>query len=130
MTGVQTCALPISQEAPLSALRLEALPDDSLPARGPGRAYYEGRKGDFFLSELTATLDAAAEMELLREAEVRVQLRVKSHTWEAYRRTVLNSEPAAEVARQLNLPVADVYVAKSRVLKCLREEVARLSEAP
>ncbi len=40
---------------PITAIRLEVLPDDRLPARGPGRAYYEGRKGDFFLSELTAT---------------------------------------------------------------------------
>ena len=39
-------------EFPVAALRLEALPDDRLPARGPGRAFYEGRKGDFFLSEL------------------------------------------------------------------------------
>ncbi|MCA9263983.1 MAG: PSD1 domain-containing protein [Planctomycetales bacterium] len=36
---------------PITAIRLEVLPDDRLPARGPGRAYYEGRKGDFFLSE-------------------------------------------------------------------------------
>ena len=36
---------------PLSTVRLEVLPDDRLPAQGPGRAYYEGRKGDFFLSE-------------------------------------------------------------------------------
>jgi len=35
-----------------TALRLEVLPDQSLPAEGPGRAYYEGPKGDFFLSEL------------------------------------------------------------------------------
>jgi hypothetical protein len=80
------------------------------------------------ISELSATLDAAAELELLREAESRVQLRVQSHTWEAYRRTVLISEPASDVARQLNLDVTEVYVAKSRVLKYLREEVARLSE--
>jgi RNA polymerase sigma-70 factor (ECF subfamily) len=80
------------------------------------------------ISELSATLDAAAELELLREAESRVQLRVQSHTWEAYRRTVLISEPASDVARQLNLDVMEVYVAKSRVLKYLREEVARLSE--
>lgn len=40
--------------APVAALRLEVLPDDRLPAGGPGRAYYEGRKGDFFLSEVTA----------------------------------------------------------------------------
>lgn len=80
------------------------------------------------ISDLTATLDAAAELELLREAEARVQLRIQPHTWEAYRRTVLNSEPAADVARQLNVPVTEIYVAKSRVLKYLREEVARLSE--
>ncbi len=41
-------------DAPITALRLEVLPDDRLPARGPGRAYYEGRKGDFFLSEISA----------------------------------------------------------------------------
>ena len=35
----------------LTAIRLEALPDDRLPAHGPGMAYYEGPKGDFFLGE-------------------------------------------------------------------------------
>ncbi|MGD9857727.1 MAG: DUF1553 domain-containing protein, partial [Planctomycetaceae bacterium] len=44
---------------PLTALRLEVLPDDRLPEGGPGRTYYEGRKGDFFLSELTARVDGA-----------------------------------------------------------------------
>jgi len=43
--------------SPATALRLEVLPDSRLPAGGPGRAYYEGRKGDFFLSELTAAHD-------------------------------------------------------------------------
>jgi hypothetical protein len=46
-------------DGPITALRLEVLPDDRLPARGPGRAYYEGRKGDFFLSELTANVGAS-----------------------------------------------------------------------
>jgi hypothetical protein len=41
----------------ITAVRLEALPDDSLPAAGPGRTYYEGAKGDFFLSEFTLTAD-------------------------------------------------------------------------
>ena len=36
----------------ITALRLEALPDERLPKGGPGRAYYEGPKGDFFLSEI------------------------------------------------------------------------------
>ncbi|MGI9472650.1 MAG: DUF1553 domain-containing protein, partial [Rubripirellula sp.] len=41
----------------ITAIRLEVLPDDSLPASGPGLAFYEGRRGDFFLSELTVTHD-------------------------------------------------------------------------
>ena len=34
-----------------TAIRLEVLPDKSLPAGGPGRTDYEGPLGDFFLSE-------------------------------------------------------------------------------
>ncbi|MHC4875161.1 MAG: PSD1 and planctomycete cytochrome C domain-containing protein [Planctomycetota bacterium] len=49
-----------AEQLPVTAMRLEALPDDRLPAGGPGRAFYEGRKGDFFLSEFTATLDDEA----------------------------------------------------------------------
>jgi hypothetical protein len=38
-------------------LRLEALPDDRLPAGGPGMTYYEGTPGDFFLTEFRVTAD-------------------------------------------------------------------------
>lgn len=44
----------------ITAIRLEALPDESLPAGGPGMAFYEGRRGDFFLSELKLTVDGEA----------------------------------------------------------------------
>ncbi|MBN9120111.1 MAG: PSD1 domain-containing protein [Planctomycetes bacterium] len=40
-----------------TAFRVEALPDERLPAGGPGRAYYEGPKGDFLLSEFTLKVD-------------------------------------------------------------------------
>jgi Protein of unknown function (DUF1553) len=43
-----------------TAIRLEVLPDDRLPGRGPGMAYFEGPKGDFFLGELTASLESAS----------------------------------------------------------------------
>ena len=43
--------------AKVTAFRLEALTDDSLPDRGPGRAYYEGPKGDFLLGEFMLTAD-------------------------------------------------------------------------
>ena len=37
----------------ITAIRLEVIPDDRLPRRGPGRVYYEGQFGDFFLSKLS-----------------------------------------------------------------------------
>ena len=40
-----------------TALRLESLPHHSLPGGGPGLAFYEGRRGDFFLSEMTLVVD-------------------------------------------------------------------------
>lgn len=41
----------------ITAIRLEALPDASLPAHGPGYCYYEGPKGDFFLGEFQVLAD-------------------------------------------------------------------------
>jgi hypothetical protein len=38
--------------AGVKAIRIEALPDERLPGGGPGRVYYEGEPGDFFLSNL------------------------------------------------------------------------------
>ena len=38
---------------PYTAIRIEAMADDDLPGGGPGLAFYEGRQGDFFLSEAT-----------------------------------------------------------------------------
>ncbi len=40
----------------ITAIRLDALPDESLPAGGPGRVYYEGPPGDFFLSEMKCSV--------------------------------------------------------------------------
>jgi hypothetical protein len=45
----------LKPDQPITALRLEVIPDPRLPEGGPGRAFYEGRKGDFFLSELAVT---------------------------------------------------------------------------
>ena len=41
----------------IRAIRLEVLPDDRLPNHGPGRVFYEGPAGDFFLSEVQVTAD-------------------------------------------------------------------------
>jgi hypothetical protein len=44
---------------PITALRLEVLPDERLPKHGPGRIYYEGPAGDFFPSEFSLWLGEA-----------------------------------------------------------------------
>ena len=44
---------------PITSLRLEALPDERLPVRGPGTTYYEGTLGDFYLTELHAKTPTA-----------------------------------------------------------------------
>jgi hypothetical protein len=43
--------------AGVTAIQLEALPDPRLPAHGPGMAFYEGPKGDFFIGEVQLSAD-------------------------------------------------------------------------
>jgi RNA polymerase sigma-70 factor, ECF subfamily len=47
-------------------------------------------------------------------------------TWQAFRCHVLEGEPAARVAEELGLSLNSVLLAKSRVLKRLRQELAGL----
>ncbi len=47
-------------------------------------------------------------------------------TWAAFHAVVVDSQPAETVAAELGVSVGAVYVAKSRVLKRLREELAGL----
>ena len=46
--------LNFTSDQTITALRLEVLTDDRLPGQGPGRCYYEGRKGTFFSAKLTS----------------------------------------------------------------------------
>ncbi|MEM0927226.1 MAG: DUF1549 and DUF1553 domain-containing protein, partial [Planctomycetota bacterium] len=48
---------PLKSDQPVTAIRIAAIAHDSLPAGGPGLAYYEGRRGDFFLSEIAVSSD-------------------------------------------------------------------------
>ncbi len=38
---------------PITAIRLEAIPDPRLPGNGPGTTFYEGSLGDFYLNEFS-----------------------------------------------------------------------------
>ena len=52
----------------ITAIRLEALPDDRLPKHGPGRVYYEGPFGDFFLSNIAIAVPGSSAR-LIRAAQ-------------------------------------------------------------
>jgi RNA polymerase sigma-70 factor (ECF subfamily) len=56
----------------------------------------------------------------------RLQRNFTPVTWEAFRRHVTKGEPAVEVATALDLSLNSVLLAKSRVLKRLRQELAGL----
>jgi RNA polymerase sigma-70 factor (ECF subfamily) len=56
----------------------------------------------------------------------RVQGDFTPPTWEAFRRHVMEGEPAVEVAKALDLTLNSVLLAKSRVLKRVRQELAGL----
>ena len=44
----------------ITAIRIEALPNPSLPNNGPGKVHYEGPFGDFFLSEIALSADGSS----------------------------------------------------------------------
>ena len=79
------------------------------------------------IDTLATKIEAGYREELLVEAEARVRLRVKPLTWQAYQLST-DGAAAPEIAERLHVKVADVYVAKSRVLKLLRETVKQLEK--
>jgi len=75
-------------------------------------------------TEWTAQFNA----HILRVALERIRSNFEPATWGAFERVWLENRSPDDVARELAIPVAAVYVAKSRVLKQLREEVLRLAD--
>lgn len=79
---------------------------------------------------LLEEVELGYQRELLRRAAIGVQVRVQPKTWDAYRLTCEEQLAALQVAEQLGMPVSEVYVSKSRVLKMLREEIRKIDVAP
>jgi DNA-directed RNA polymerase specialized sigma24 family protein len=68
------------------------------------------------------------ELEMLEEAMSLVKNQVEPHTWDAYVRTAVRGEKAPTVAAALGLPVANVYKAKSNVMKMVKKMCRHLEE--
>jgi RNA polymerase sigma-70 factor (ECF subfamily) len=78
--------------------------------------------------DLAARLEEEYDRELLDLAMVRVAQRVEPHTWRAFQLLTLDGLSGAAAAAQLDMPVAMVYVAKSRVQKLLRDEIQQIEQ--
>jgi RNA polymerase sigma factor (sigma-70 family) len=73
--------------------------------------------------DLAQQLDAEFDRELLAEALARVQERVEPHTWQAFQLTAVEGQSGAAVAARLNMKVATVFKARSKVQQMLQEEI-------
>jgi RNA polymerase sigma factor (sigma-70 family) len=68
------------------------------------------------------------ERHLFACAAKQVQGRVHDWTWQAFWQTTVKAASAREVAGRLNMTVAAVYLAKSRVMAQLKEQIKLLRE--
>ena len=77
-------------------------------------------------SELAREWDLDHDRHIFQQLQTAVQPGFAPATWEAFRRFALDGLPAAQVAAELGLTVNAVTLAKSRILKRLREEAGDL----
>ena len=73
--------------------------------------------------DLARRLAEEFDLELLERANDEVQGLVEPQTWQAFRLTAEEGLSGAEVAQRLNMSVAAVFKARSRVQQMLRERV-------
>ena len=75
--------------------------------------------------QLADSLCEELQRDLLQEAERLVRQRVSDQTWTAYKDRS-DGKPAKEIAADLNMKVAAVHKANSRVPQLIREEIKML----
>ena len=94
-----------------------------------------GTKVNEFLSAVPSSNDETEAMliqeyrrEIFLRAAERVRREVNPKTWLAFEWTVIQNQPVDRVGEKLALSVGNIYAARSRVMKRLKEAVSRLDE--
>ncbi|WP_237607687.1 RNA polymerase sigma factor [Roseimaritima sediminicola] len=78
--------------------------------------------------DLDSTITPASGFSpLVQRLVQQVQSEFEPATWQAFWRTTVGQQPARDVADELEMSVASVYQAKSRVLRRLRQRMAEYS---
>lgn len=106
---------------------LDALAKRQRQLKAHGGTSVFGQLGQF--SESGKSTDQLMRLEhrrvLFRWAAERIQKIVKPATWQAFWLTAVDEQSVESVASQLGLTTGAVYIARSRVLSKLRDEVAK-----
>ena len=77
-------------------------------------------------SSLCRSWDEEHDRHVTRSLLASIRLEFQPATWRAFERQVQEGKPASEVAEELGLSVNAVLIAKSRILKRLREKATGL----
>ena len=70
---------------------------------------------------ISSQFDLEYRREVYRWAAEQVRASVASSTWNAFHLTHVDGVSIADAAAQLNISVGNVYIARSRIISCLRE---------
>lgn len=81
--------------------------------------YIQEQPGDIGQTEW----DREYRLRMFHWAAERVRTEFKTPTWEAFWRTAVNGQPVGTVANDLGLSEGAVYIARSRVIARLRQQV-------
>jgi RNA polymerase sigma-70 factor (ECF subfamily) len=79
-------------------------------------------------SGVASLFDLEHRRAVFQWAASRVRKSVNETTWQAFWRTSVESRPVTATARALGVSVGSIYVARSRVMAKLRDEVTRYDD--
>ena len=96
--------------------------------RGSGDSGAQERLEEEAAPEESAEWDREYERQIAASAMERIRGEFQDTTWRAFWMTAVEAKSPREVAAALNLSPGAVYVAKSRVLARLRQEVQQMQE--